>query len=337
MSEEELPSVSIIIPCYNQARYLPQAIESALSQTYSKIEIVVVNDGSTDNTADVAARYPQVRFFAQTNRGVAEARNSGFSVSRGDFIQFLDADDRLTKEAVEAHLRCFDEHPDVGLVVGDIEWIDEEGRYLGKANSPLPKSNHYEELLKVNHVANTIAVLLKRSVLHKVGGFNGFFSPAEDYEMLLRAVHAFPSAHHSTVVAQYRRHTTNTSRRGATMLKATSRVFVAERAKVKGSPGLEAALRKGEQNWRDFFGGVTIKEIWAYLRRGDLLNAARSFAALMRYVGGRVFIIPWKYRRRGLTATRRRLRKIGSSLVSHMPNFAGTPPARSSRSSDPRG
>jgi glycosyltransferase involved in cell wall biosynthesis len=335
MSEQGLPSVSIVIPCYNQARYLPQAIESALSQTYSKVEIIVVNDGSTDDTAEVAARYPQVRYFAQSNRGVAEARNSGFAVSKGDFIQFLDADDRLAKEAVEAHLRCFAAHPDAGWVVGDIEWIDEEGRCLGRGNAPLLDSNHYEELLKINHVANTIAVLLRRSVLRKVGGFNGFFSPAEDYEMLLRAARAFPSAHHSTVVAQYRRHTTNTSRRGATMLKATNRVFVAERAMVKGSPHLEAALRKGEQNWRDFFGGVTIKEIWAHLRRGDLVNAAKSLAALIWYVRGRVFIIPWRYRHRGMTAARRQLRKMGSSL-SGVPNVAGTAPARSSRSSDPR-
>jgi glycosyltransferase involved in cell wall biosynthesis len=328
--------VSTIIPCYNQAKYLPKAIESALSQTHPNVEVIVVNDGSIDNTAEVAARYPKVRCLTQPNRGVAEARNAGLYASKGEFVQFLDADDRLTPESVESHMHCFKEHPGVGLVVGEIEWIDEEGRCLGKANSAMLKSNHYEELLKKNHIANTIAVLFHRSVLRKVGGFNGFFSPAEDYEILLRAARAFPSAHHSTVVAQYRRHTTNTSRSGAVMLKATNRVIVAERQVVKGDSRLEAALRKGDQHWRDFFGGVTIKEIYSHLGHRDLASAARATAALIWYVRGRIFIIPWKYRRRGMIAVRRRLYRLLKALRPHEPHIAGAATARSKSSDMPR-
>jgi glycosyltransferase involved in cell wall biosynthesis len=326
---ERFPLVSIIIPCYNRARYLPEAIQSALSQTHLNIEVVIVNDGSVDNTAEVAARYPTLRYLEQANRGVAEARNSGFEVSKGDYVQFLDADDRLTPQSVESHLRCFREHPGVGFVVGDIEWINEEGRCFGKANSALLRSNHYEELLKVNHVANTIATLFDRSVFRKIGGFNGFFSPAEDFELLLRAARTFPSAHHSTVVAQYRRHTTNTSRRGVVMLKATNRVILAERQLVKGDCRLETALRKGDQHWRDFFGGVTIKEIYSHLGRRDLASAARATAGLVWYVRGRIFIIPWKYRRRAMAAARRRLQRLRKRLLSRP--FGGTVPRSSAR------
>jgi glycosyltransferase involved in cell wall biosynthesis len=327
----QTPLVSIVIPCYNQAKYLPMSVESALAQTHPNTEIIVVNDASNDDTEDVAARYPAVRYLAQENRGVAETRNAGWHASKGEFVQFLDADDRLKPESVESHMRCFRAHPAVGFVVGDIEWIDEEGRCLGKANCPMIDSNHYEELLKKNHIANTIAVLFHRSVLSKVGGFNGFFSPAEDYEILLRAARAFPSAHHSTVVAQYRRHTTNTSRKGAVMLKATNRVFIAEREKVKGSRRLEAALREGEQKWRDFFGGVTIKEIWAEIARGHIASAATSGMALVWYVRGRIFLIPWKFRERGMAAVKRRLDRLRKSLVSHLAGIGNAAAARSSK------
>src|SRR2546423_14989039 len=99
MQEQVAPLISIIIPCYNGAKYLPAAIEGALAQTYRNIEIVVVNDGSSDNTAEVAARYPIVRYIAQANRRVAGARNFGFSTSKGEFVQFLDAADRRTDGA----------------------------------------------------------------------------------------------------------------------------------------------------------------------------------------------------------------------------------------------
>jgi glycosyltransferase involved in cell wall biosynthesis len=333
--EGKTPLVSVIIPCYNQGKYLSTSIESALSQTHANVEIVVVNDGSTDNTAEIAARYPSVRYFAQPNRGVAETRNAGFAASRGDFVQFLDADDRLTEESLDAHLRCFAAHPEAGFVVGEIEWIDEINQASGKGGWPLLQENWYEELLKVRHVANTIAVMFRRCVLETVGGFVSFFTPAEDYEMLVRAAREFPSAHHTEVVAQYRRHTTNTSRRGALMLKATNRVMVAQRPLVKDSPRLEAARRAGDRHWRDFFGGVTIKETWAHLLRADLLSAVRSVWALAWYVRGRIFVIPWKFRRRAMKAVQRRLQKIGRGLLSHFSTVTGAAPARSPRSSDP--
>jgi glycosyltransferase involved in cell wall biosynthesis len=319
LPQSEAPLVSIIIPCYNQAQFLADSIESALTQTYGRTELVVVDDGSSDNTAELAARYP-VRYIRQPNRGVAEARNCGFNASAGEYVIFLDADDRLTCDSVQAHLHCLAAHPGVGFVVGEIEWIDSKGSYTGTGKSELLKQNHYEELLKVNHVANTIAVMFRRSVLEHVGGFNSFFSPAEDYEILLRAGRTFPSAHHSAVVAQYRRHSTNTSRKGAVMLRATHRVMLAERCLVKGNRRFEAALREGDHYWRDFYGAVTIKEIWTDLRRRDLARAVQAFAALIRYVRGRILVIPWRFRGRamaevlrqfGILQTRLRFRRAG--------------------------
>ena len=97
---------SVIIPCYNQAHFLHEAIESASAQTYSHREILVVDDGSTDNTAKVTAGYPGVRYVRQENLGVASARNTGFKQSRGEYLVFLDADDRLLPEALRVGVDC---------------------------------------------------------------------------------------------------------------------------------------------------------------------------------------------------------------------------------------
>ena len=325
MSERDAPLVSVVIPCYNLAHFLREAIESVLTQTYPRVELVVVDDGSPDNTPDVVADYPSARCVCQGNRGVAEARNTGFRATKGEFVLFIDADDRLTPNAIQAHLRCFLEHPEAGFVVGGIEHISGDGTYRGAPHSPVLKADHYKHLLEANHIANTIAVMFRRSVLEKLGGFKGYFSPAEDYEFLLRAARAFPSAHHSTVVAQYRRHTTNTSRKGVIMLQAMRRVMRSQRELVAGNPSLEAAWRKGDNYWREFFGGVTVKETYAHLRRGDIWSAARAIGALLVHVRSRLLVLPWKYRARSLAAVRQRFsgidklraKRLGRSTASH--------------------
>ena len=312
-SDRGVPLVSVIIPCYNQAHYLVDAIESALAQTHPRVQIVVVDDGSVDNTAEVALHYPDVCFVRQPNQGLGNARNAGFRNSSGEYVAFLDADDRLRPTAAETHLQCFAEHPEAAFVVGDIDLIGVDGSYLRSPRWPELASNQYEQLLKVDHVANTIAVMFRRSVVESVGGFDGSYSPAADYDILLRVARLFAGAQHRSVVAQYRRHDSNMSRKGALMLDTLNRVMQSQVSFVKGNPRLEAAHRRGDINWRDFYGGVTIKEIVAHLTRGDLLGAAQAFAALLWYVRGRLFVIPWKYRSRALRAVRPQLRQQKSA------------------------
>jgi glycosyltransferase involved in cell wall biosynthesis len=309
MNELQMPLVSVIIPCYNQAHYLSDAVKSALAQTHRPIEVIVVDDGSRDNVVDVVASYPHVRCVRQKNRGVAEARNAGFRASGGEYVLFLDADDRLTPNAVESHLSCFAKHPEAGFVVGDIDHISLDGFYTGSPRWPMLEANHYEELLKVNHVANTIAVMFRRLVIERLGGFDASCSPAEDYELLLRSARLFPSAHHRTVVAQYRRHIENTSRKGALMLRAMHRVMGTQLPILNGNPRLKTAWRQGERYWRDRFGPTTIKQLRAHLRRCEIRAAASAAVTLLWYVRGRLFVFPWIYRQQGLDYVRRRLRK----------------------------
>jgi len=294
---EQAATVSVVIPCYRQAHFLSEAIESVIAQSHPA-EILVVDDGSPDNIAEVAVRYPQVRYIRQENKGLAEARNSGFRAAAGEYVVFLDADDRLTPHAIAAHLRCFAEHPDAQLVVGDIDHIAENGSYLDSPRWPVLKANFYEELLKVNHVANMIAVMMRHEVIANIGGFETSCSPAEDYRLLLRAVRNFPSAHHRTVVAQYRRYPASLSRKGAVMLRALQHVMALEWPLVEGDKALEKAHRIGTRYWRDHYGRVAIRELMRSIARGELLQAGKTSAALARYVGFHTLVIPWKYRRR---------------------------------------
>src|ERR1041385_2652402 len=110
-AESNVASVSIVIVCYNQARYLKEAIESAYAQTIQPSEIIIVDDGSTDGTASVAAAYPCADYVWQKNRGLAAARNTGLRFSSSDYILFLDADDRLLPNAVRAGVECCAQDP----------------------------------------------------------------------------------------------------------------------------------------------------------------------------------------------------------------------------------
>jgi glycosyltransferase involved in cell wall biosynthesis len=303
------PLVSIVIPCYKQAHYLPDAIKSALTQTHRPIEVIVVDDGSPDNVVDVVASYSHVSCVRQQNRGRSQARNAGFGASRGEYVVFLDADDRLSPNAIEAHLRCFSTHPEAGFVVGDIDQIASDGSYIYSPRWPVLEANFYEELLKVNHVANTIGVMFRRSLFDALGGFARAFEPAEDYEILLRAGRTCQSAHHSTVVAQYRRHIENASRNGALMLRATHRVMETQLPILNGNPRLVAAWHQGDRYWRDRFGPTTIKQLCAHLRRCEIGAATSAAVTLLWYVRGRLFVFPWIYRQQGLDYVRRRLRK----------------------------
>ena len=112
----EQPLVSIVIPCYNREKYISDAIDSALAQTYSNIEVIVVDDGSIDGSVDVVRQYgDRVKLVLQDNGGVNVARNRCFRESRGDFLVFLDSDDWLSPDIVECHVKTARQFPEAGI------------------------------------------------------------------------------------------------------------------------------------------------------------------------------------------------------------------------------
>ena len=120
-----MPRVSVIIPTYNSARFVVQAVESVLAQTYSDFEVIVVDDGSTDNTPVALAGYRQkIRYLHQENRGPSAARNAGYRASQGDYVLFLDSDDLIPPDTLERQVSFLNDHPEFGLVYSASQQIN---------------------------------------------------------------------------------------------------------------------------------------------------------------------------------------------------------------------
>src|SRR5258708_7454977 len=174
------PHVSIVIVCYNQARYLPDAIHSALAQTFTDIEVLVVDDGSTDNTRDVVRSFPTIRYVYQNNQGLAAARNTGIHETTGLYLLFLDADDRLLPDAAQSGLECFEGRPESGFVFGKWRNIYDDGSPAPSETGSTVKQDHYWHLLQGNFIGMHGAVLYSRDALLHVGGFNTKLPACED-------------------------------------------------------------------------------------------------------------------------------------------------------------
>ncbi|AFZ22701.1 glycosyl transferase [Cylindrospermum stagnale PCC 7417] len=184
-------TVSIVIPAYNSSRYLAETIEHVLSQTFFDYEVLIINDGSTDNTAEIATYYSQqdsrVKLFTQNNQGLSGARNAGIQIAQGEYIAFLDSDDHWLPHKLAAHMEHFARCPDLGLSFGRIEFMSFDGKPTRKfSNSRLfkltPKHFYYE-----NPVITPSNAVIRRSVLGQIGLFDRSLKVWEDMDLFLRA------------------------------------------------------------------------------------------------------------------------------------------------------
>jgi hypothetical protein len=280
-------TVSIVIRCFNHDRYVGEAIDSSLAQSWPDTEVVVVDDGSTDNSAAVIRRRPGVRLVQQTNRGLAAARNAGLAACRGDVVIFLDADDRLWPDAARTAMRVLAEHPDAGMVFGRCQVIDAAGHPLPSEPPPAGPLS-YHELLRRNHIWTPAMAAFRRTVLHSVGTFNPQFNPSADYDMYLRVAQRFPVWGHDATVADYRQHGGNMSADPLLMLRMSLAVLRSHAPHAMTDPALAAAYDAGVSQWRAFYGERLVERFRTALRRGDLRDAARDAWHLLRWHPGRV-------------------------------------------------
>jgi len=246
----EAPLVSVIIPCYKQAHFLPQAIESALHQTHQRVEIVVIDDGSPDATSKVASSYEGVRCVRQDNRGLSGARNRGLLESVGECLVFLDADDRLRPQAIEIGLRHLKGCRAAAFSYGSCALIDVDGHFLSVFEPPSVEGDHYQQLLQGNCLPNPAAMIYRRDTLVAVGGFRPELRAVEDYDLSLRLTKVYSACGHRDLVADYRQHGTSLSRNLAAMSDSMLSVLQAQVAHVSRNREYEKALRRGMRKWR---------------------------------------------------------------------------------------
>ncbi len=286
-SETQDRLVSIVIPCYNQAGYLPDAIESALGQTYRPVEVVVVDDGSTEPVEETVAGFEGVLYAWQPNRGVAAARNAGFRLTRGAYVVFLDADDRLVPDGIRHGLTALGGRPRAAFAVGPCGVIGADGRPAAFRQARPIVGPVYRELLANNFIWMPAQVMFRRDAVAGSGGFDSRLDACADYDLYLRLARVSPVACHRNVVAEYRCHDGNMSHDGALMLRHALAALDRQWPHVKADPRCKGAYRAGRRHCQEFYGDRLVEQIRSAVRglRSGKWNSQllRSVVTLLRY------------------------------------------------------
>ena len=188
----DTPLVSVVIPCYNSEKYLPDTIKSVLYQTFNNLEIIVVDDGSTDKTADIIKSYgSKVAGVFGENKGASAARNKGTELAKGEFIQYLDSDDILDSRALETRIKAFSKN-EADVVYSNWQELkeDQEGSFVkGKVQSRSIQDVHsnIEIALFTEFWSPPAAYLFRRELVHKIGGFKEYLIYIQDARFALDA------------------------------------------------------------------------------------------------------------------------------------------------------
>ncbi|HWH78784.1 MAG TPA: glycosyltransferase family A protein [Candidatus Binatus sp.] len=258
-----LPLVSVVVPAFNNAPYIGAAIESIDAQNYQPLEIIVVDDGSTDDTEQAVCSFRHVQYIRQENAGPARARNVGIQKSHGEFVAFLDADDLWTAGKLSTQLDILNKHPDAALVFGDMKGF---GVGIGAEPTMYEKyalgENYFgpgglviqavQKLLKMNFIP-TGTVVARRHAIIDAGLFDESLKVVEDWDLWLRIALRHPIAYAGHVVMLRRLHGANTSKQTEAMsiaaLKVIEKLGANEGAALqRASADVNCHLRDGYRN-----------------------------------------------------------------------------------------
>ncbi|MDP1853777.1 MAG: glycosyltransferase [Candidatus Omnitrophota bacterium] len=199
--------ISVIIPTYNRAQYICETIDSVLAQTYKDYEIIVVDDGSTDNTKELLAKYNgKIQYVYKTNSGVSAARNLGINLSKGEYLAFLDSDDMWLPEKLEKQMGAINEDS-IGLIHTAKYMIDAKGKLTGDVRPRYPAKN-LDDLLNNYHIC--MSVLVKKDLVKKAGMFDETISGSEDKDLWIRIAKIAKIKFIDDPLIKYRVHSDNT-------------------------------------------------------------------------------------------------------------------------------
>ena len=278
-----MATVSIIMPAYNAERYLAEAIDSVIAQTYADFELVIVNDGSTDGTPAIAERYrskhpERIRIVSQNNEGLAAARNAGMRAASGAVFALLDSDDGWAPEYLAEQMRMLDREPGVAIVTGNA--LNLGGAHSGEPVRPVPDDRPAPTLIDILRDERAVFIMsvFRRGVVERVGGFDERFRTNEDYDFWIRAaLDGFRFARNPAPLGFYRRHEHSLSAGETRMLTGILRVFRKTLPRcAEGTPAHAAVVAQIAR----FEGELIAAEAREALERNDAEGAAASLAAL---------------------------------------------------------
>ncbi|MBF2047185.1 MAG: glycosyltransferase [Elainella sp. C42_A2020_010] len=188
------PLISVIIPAYNSATTIERTIRSVLDQTYTHFELLIINDGSTDRTLEVASSIQdeRIKIFSYPNSGVHASRNRGIAQAAGDYITFIDADDLWTADKLAAQLNALQQNPQAAVAYSWTDYIDQQDQFLRKGTYIKANGNVYAKLLVTNFLENGSNPLICKWAFAEVGLFDCVLKNAGDWDMWLRLAARYP-------------------------------------------------------------------------------------------------------------------------------------------------
>lgn len=282
----EVPLVSVIIPAFNPGAYLEIVIRSVVAQTFGNWEIIVVDDGSTEDLSDVTNLDARVRLLRRQNQGVATARNAGILAARGEYVAFLDADDVWLPDKLALQLTMFEQQPTLGFCHTQFEMMDENGA----TGNPLlgcgfaEKGTSYERLLEGCSVC-TSSVMMRRDLCIEIGMFEKSLLSSEDYDLWLRVADGNDIGVVLSTQTQYRKHTSNMSGKYWVLHDTSSRILDKHRQMAREKKDYTAlrAIARGRRAINATYGSQAFDQLRIALRHRDMKAALRHGAYAFRY------------------------------------------------------
>lgn len=268
-----MSTVSAIINIYDEHPvFIAEAIASVRRQSRKVDEIIVVEDGPRRDYASLFAQYPDIRVIRQRNMGLAAARNTGLNAAGGEFILFLDGDDRLMPDAVAINLAALGAAPEALMSYGGWRYIDSRGAPHPPANMPPLGADRYAAFLAGNCIGMHAAVLYRRAALIEIGGFNAAYRACEDYELYLRLARSGDVVSTPRVLAEYRLHGSNMSGDHPMMLRTILRVLAEQTPHLQSRPDWAEAHRQGISDWKAHYARQQYADVLRLLIRGGALQ-----------------------------------------------------------------
>lgn len=259
--------VTIVIPCFNYDHFLGKAIHSVQAQQYRPFEIIVVDDGSTDDSAAVATR-AGAKLIRQPNAGLGAARNAGLAAAKGEFVVFLDADDELLPDALKTGVAKLRADPAASCVVRRCQLMDSEGCVLPAHHRTIDSEDLYSEWLRANFVWTPGAAMFRRDRVAEIGGFPADLAPASDYAVYLALARRREVVLDPRDVVRYRQHDHNMSLDPVLMLDAV--LGVLRRERPQAADVYRRDLRVSRRLWREYYSEQIIERLRRDLRIGRL-------------------------------------------------------------------
>ena len=280
-----MPEVSVIIPTYRHRDYVLATLDAVFAQTFQDFEIIVINDGSPDDTGQLLrplAEAGKIRYLEQPNAGQAAARNRGLKEARGRFIALLDDDDLWPPDKLEWQVDVMRRKPHVGAVVGDRVYWDGRTPPPPPPTSDEPRLITFEGLFSGNPIASPGQALLRGDIMARLGGFNPNIWGADDYDLWFRICRVSAFEFYDRIALLYRVHASNASHNLERML-TNCRTVLAEHS-AAAAPARQFELRRAANRWLYQYAGervvLRLKDEWA---RGDYFAALKSCRTLAAF------------------------------------------------------